>query len=68
MKISNVYSYPTSPSYLTPKAAVSEETETVHKLANEIDLINKQTSYIKENKLDFTALSNANKLKLLDTY
>ncbi|HAZ12223.1 MAG: hypothetical protein A2X86_03210 [Bdellovibrionales bacterium GWA2_49_15] len=74
MKISNVYSYPaaTNVIYLTPntaeKASESSETKEVHKLSNEIALINKQTSYIKENKLDFASLSNANRVKLLDTY
>ena len=67
-KISNVYTYPTTVNYLTPKTAVSEETEKVHKLANEIALINKQTNYIKENKLDFASLSNVNRVKLLDSY
>ena len=70
MKISNVYSYPTSTNviYLTENSPKKDETREVGKLATDIAVINQQTNYIKENKLDFTSLTNANRVKLLDSY
>ena len=71
MKISNVYSYPTSPTnviYLSENSPKKDETREVGKLSTDIAIINKQTDYIKENKLDFTSLTNANRVKLLDSY
>lgn len=74
MKISNVYSYPTNPTnviYLSERSGPTpknDETREVGKLSTDIAIINKQTDYIKENKLDFTSLTNANRVKLLDSY
>ncbi|MBI2520704.1 MAG: hypothetical protein HYV97_09810 [Bdellovibrio sp.] len=68
MKISSVSIYPGKVSYLTPKTAAGEETREVQKLSNEIALINKETIFIKDNKLDFSSLSNVNRVKLLDSY
>ncbi|MEC7277572.1 MAG: hypothetical protein VXV96_14730 [Bdellovibrionota bacterium] len=52
------------PSYMRPTSYPSEDTKRVLKLSREIDLIKKQTQYIKDNNLKAEDLRQLNQKKL----
>lgn len=52
------------PSYMRPKISPSADTSRVLKLANEINLINKQTQFIKDNGISAEEFRTFNQKKI----